>query len=176
MLTVLWIATAAAATAAPSQAANSNLGRSQLVTAIQSCQSVKDNAARLACYDQAASALVAATTRGDVAIVDRNQVKQVRRSLFGFSLPSFPFFSGSKDREADDEPKELNSSLASFRPIGNGFFRFGLKEPDSTWESTEPSDVFDPKVGTKVRILHGALGSYWAEIENQRAVKVRRVR
>ena len=176
MLSIVWIATAAAATAAPSQAANSNLGRSQLVTAIQNCQSVKDSAARLACYDQAASALVAVTTRGDVAIVDRNQVKQVRRSLFGFSLPSFPFFSGSKDREADDEPKELNSSLASFRPIGNGFFRFGLKEPDSTWESTEPSDVFDPKVGTKVRILHGALGSYWAEIENQRAVKVRRVR
>jgi hypothetical protein len=176
MLSALSIATALAAAAAPAPAANPKMGQSQLVTAIQNCQAVKDNAARLACYDQAASALVTATTRGDVAIVDRNQVKQVRRSLFGFSLPSFPFFSGSKNRDAEDEPKELNSSLVSFRPIGNGFFRFGLKEPDSTWESTEPSDVFDPKIGAKVLITHGALGSYWAEIGNERAVKVRRVR
>ena len=176
MPNALSIAVAFAAAAAPPHAANTNVGRSQRITAIQNCQAIKDNTARLACYDQAASALVTATTRGDVAIVDRNQAKQVRRSLFGFSLPRFPFFSGSKDREADEEPKELNSTLASFRPTGNGFFRFVLKEPDSTWESTEPSDVFEPKLGAKVTITHGALGSYWAEIQNQRAVKVRRVR
>ncbi|HEX6073175.1 MAG TPA: hypothetical protein VFY95_09235 [Sphingomicrobium sp.] len=176
MISALSIATALAAAAAPAPAANPKMGQSQLVTAIQNCQAVKDNAARLACYDQAASALVTATTRGDVAIVDRTQVKQVRRSLFGFSLPSFPFFSGSKNRDADDEPKELNTTLASFQPIANGFIRFGLAEPQSTWESTEPSDIFAPKIGAKVLITHGALGSYWAEIGAYRAVKVRRIR
>jgi len=164
-----------AATAAAPAPANVELGGSQLVKAVQNCQSIKDNEARLACYDRAASALVTATNRGDVAIVDKNQVRQVRRSLFGFSLPSLPFFSGSKDREVAEEPKELSSTLASFRPIGNGFFRFTLADPQSTWESTESSDVFEPKLGSKVKITHGALGSYWADISGQPSVKVRRV-
>jgi hypothetical protein len=176
MATALPIAIAFAVAAAPHPAANPNVGKSQLISAIQNCQAIKDSTARLACYDQAASALVTATTRGDVAIVDRNQVKQVRRSLFGFSLPRFPFFSGSKNPDADEEPKELNSTLASFQPIGNGFIRFVLAEPQSTWESTEASDIFEPKIGSKVLITHGAIGSYWAEIGNERAVKVRRVR
>ena len=165
----------AAATAAP-QPPNVEIAGSGLVKAIQNCQAVRDNEARLACYDQAATALVSATTRGDVAIVDRNQVRQVRRSLFGFSLPSFPFFGGSKNREADAEPKELQSTLTSFSQIGNGFFRFTLADPQSTWESTESSDVFEPKRGAKVTISHGALGSYWADIGGEPSVKVHRVR
>jgi hypothetical protein len=164
----------AAATAAP-QPANIEIGGSRLMKAVENCQSIKDNAARLACYDQAATALVSASSRGDVAIVDRGQVRQMRRSLFGFSLPRLPFFSGSKDRDVAQEPKELLSTLASFHSLGNGFFQFTLADPQSTWESTESSDVFDPKLGTKVTISHGALGSYWADIGGQPSVKVRRV-
>jgi len=173
MFTVLLLATSAA-TAAP-RAANVEISGSQLVKAVQDCQSIKDNGARLACYDKAASALVSATANGDVAIVDRGRVRQVRRSLFGFSLPPIPFFSGSKNRDVESEPKELLSTLSSFRSIGNGYFRFTLADPESTWESTEASDVFEPKTGSKVTISHGALGSYWAEISGQPAVKVRRI-
>jgi len=99
----------------------------------------------------------------------------VRRSLFGFSIGSLPFFSGSKDSQADAEPKELTSTMGSFQPIGNGFFRITLTDPQSTWESIESSDVFEPRTGSKVTISHGALGSYWAEISGQPAVKVRRI-
>lgn len=176
MQMVVSLVAAAAAAAAPHAAAKQNLGSSQLLTSVQRCQQVRDNTARLACYDQAASALAAATARGDIAVVDRNQVRQVRRSLFGFSIPSFPFFSGSKNREAADEPKELTSTVAAFRSIGNGYYRFVLAEPQSTWESTEAASVSDPRAGEKVKIIHGALGSYWAEIGNQQAIRVRRVR
>jgi len=166
---------AAAAAAAP-QSSKGEVAGSDLVKAVQNCQSVTDNAARLACYDQAASALVNATNRGDVAIVDRNQVRQVRRSLFGFSLPRIALFSGSsKLRSADEEPKRLESTLASFYPIANGFFRFTLTEPQSTWESTEGSSVYDAKLGSKVTIERGSLGSYYAEIGGQQWVHVRRV-
>ena len=75
----------AAATAAP-QPPNVEIAGSGLVKAIQNCQAVRDNEARLACYDQAATALVSATTRGDVAIVDRNQVL----SLIHISEPTRP--------------------------------------------------------------------------------------
>jgi len=173
MFTVLLIG-AAAATAAPPRA-NVDISGNQLVRAVQDCQSVKDDPARLACYDRAAAALVSATSSGDVAIVDRNQVRQVRRSLFGFGLPRIPFFSSNKNRDVEEEPKELKAALASFRPIGNGYFRFTLADPQSSWESTEASDVFEPKTGSMVTISHGALGSYWAEISGQPAVKVRRI-
>lgn len=173
MFTVLLLGIATATAAPPS--AGIEVNGSQLVKAVQDCQSIKENDARLACYDKAAAALVSATASGDVAIVDRNKVRQVRRSLFGFSLPPIPFFSGSKNRDVEAEPKELLATLGSFQPIGNGFFRFTLADPQSTWESTEPSDVFEPKPGSKVTISHGALGSYWAEISGQPAVKVRRI-
>jgi hypothetical protein len=172
MLTALLLVSAATTAAPPPKV---EIGGSQLVKAVQNCQSIKENDARLACYDRAAAALVSATASGDVTIVDRGQVRQVRRSLFGFSIGSLPFFSGSKNAEADAEPKELKSTMASFQPIANGFFRITLTDPQSTWESTEPSDVFDPKHGAAVTISHGALGSYWAEISGQPAVKVRRI-
>jgi len=173
MFTALWLGIAAAAAAQVPPASFGPDG-SQLVRAVQNCQSVKDNAARLACYDRAAGALVSATTRGEVAIVDRNQVRQVRRSLFGFSVPRLPFFSGSTNREADEEPKLILSTLGSFRPIGNGFFRFTLAEPESTWESTEASSVYEPRSGSKVTIKRGVMSSYFAEIDG-RWVRVRRV-
>jgi hypothetical protein len=165
---------AAAATAAP-HPSNAEIGGSDLVKAVQNCQSISDNTARLACYDQAAAALVSATNRGDVAIVDRNQVRQARRSLFGFSLPRIALFSGSKLGSADEEPKRLESTLTSFHPIANGFFAFTVAEPQSTWESTEGSAVFEAKIGSKVTIERGSFGSYYAEIGGQAWVHVRRV-
>ena len=162
MFTALLLVSAATTTAPP----RVEISGSQLVKAVQNCQSIRENDARLVCYDRAAAALVSATASGDVTIVDRGQVRQVRRSLFGFSIGRLPFFSGSK---------ELQSTLGSFQPIGNGFFRFTLADPQSTWESIEPSDVFEPKRGSTVKISHGALGSYWADISGQPSVKVRRV-
>ncbi|HEX6783951.1 MAG TPA: hypothetical protein VF098_04765 [Sphingomicrobium sp.] len=173
MIGSLLLAAAAAATS-PQQAAPAIAG-SSLVKAVQNCQSIADNAARLACYDRAAAALVTATNRGDVAIVDREQVRETRRSLFGFSLPRIALFGNSKMSSADQEPKQIDSTLSSFHPLANGFFQFTLTEPQSTWESTEGSSVFEPKAGAKVTIEHGALGSYYAEIGGQQWVHVRRV-
>ena len=72
---------------------------SKLVSAVQACQQIKEDAARLACYDRSVAALTSASERGDVSIVDREQMRAARRSLFGFSIPGLPFFSGSKDKE-----------------------------------------------------------------------------
>jgi hypothetical protein len=176
MTSTLMIAAFFAALAAPHAAVSGSTNQSELVSRVQACQQIKDNAARLACYDGSVSALAVATSRGDVTIVDRNQMRQVRRSLFGFSLPRLPFFSGSKDREVQEEPKELVAKLISFHDIGNGFFRFTLDEPQSTWESTEASSVYGPRPGDKVTIQHGALGSYFVEIGNQPWVRARRIR
>ena len=149
---------------------------SQLVNAVQACQQIKDDTARLACYDRSVSALSTANARGDVTVVDRSQMREVRRSLFGFSVPKLPFFLGSKDKQVQEEPKQLVSTLAGFRDVGNGFFRFTIANPESTWETTEASNIFDPKIGAKVTITRGAMGSYFAEIGSSSAVRAHRVR
>ena len=174
MITSLAFAAALAATSAPANPATADLSRSGLVTAVEACRQIPDSAARLACFDRAVGELASARARGDIAIVDRKQVQEVRRSLFGFGGLKLPFF-GGKER-GESEQKDVSSTVAGFRPMANGFFRFDLAEPQSTWESIEPSSVFEPRRGSKVRISRGALGSYWAEIADQPAVKVRRIR
>ena len=165
---------AAAATAAPPHPVIAP--GSQLINAVQACQQVKDDAARLACYDRSVSALTSASARGDVTVVDRQQMREARRSLFGFSVPKLPFFSSSKDKDVQDEPKRVVTTVASFVSLGNGYVRVRIAEPESTWESTEPTDLFDVHSGDKVTIEHGAIGSYWMEIGGNRAFHAHRVR
>ena len=163
----------AATAAAPHPSLNVAQG-SELIRQVQACQQVKDDAARLACYDRNVSALTTANARGDVTVVDRSQMRAARRSLFGFDVGHLPFF-GSKDKDVQEEPKQLVSTLRSFRDIGNGFFRFTIADPESTWESTESSNVFDPRIGEKVTINHGAMGSYFVTIGSNQAVRAHRI-
>jgi len=166
---------AAAAFAAPHPKPAIEPG-SKLITAVQACQQIKEDTARLACYDRSVSALASANARGDVAVVDREQMREARKSLFGFAIPKLPFFSGSKDKDVQQEPKQITSTLVSFRSLGNGYVRLTISEPESTWESTEPADVFEAQSGDKVKIEHGAIGSYWVEIGSNRAFHAHRVR
>lgn len=161
--------------AAPVSAQVQPGSNSPLIGALQSCQAVQDNAARLACYDRAAGALVGAATKGEVAVIDRDQVRQARRSLFGFSLPEFPFFRGGED-EKEKEPKELVTTLAAFKSIGNGRYLFTVEDGGAVWETTESADIYDPERGDKVTIQRGVLSSYFVQIEGQPWVRARRIR
>ena len=66
------------------------------------CKAIADNTARLACFDAGVAKLAEATARGDVKIVDREDIRATRRSLFGFALPHVAFFKG--DDTAEDTP------------------------------------------------------------------------
>jgi hypothetical protein len=146
---------------------------SPLVSAIANCQRQTEDAARLRCYDAAASALTEAASSGKVVLVEREDVRKTRRSLFGFSLPKLPFFSG--DDSADDQQDELTAKIASARPLGYGKFRLKL-EDGALWETTETfTSVKDPRGGDIVVIKKGPLGSYMMRIAGQRALRAKRV-
>ena len=147
---------------------------SPLVNALAACRSITDEGARLACYDKASEALTGAAARGDIAVVDREQVRKVRRSLFGFAVPKFPFFNRKDDK--DDEPKEITSTVQGFGGAANGRFRVVIADNYGTWESTESAPLRDPKPGDKVTIKSGLMGSYFMQIGKQRWVRARRVR
>lgn len=147
---------------------------SPLVGALEACRSVADAAQRLACFDKAAANLLAATQSGEVSVVDRGQLRQARKSLFGFGMPKLPFFSG--DRSADEASDEIKSTIRSARAIGNGKFRIVIADGDAVWETTESFTTFDdPEPGQEIVIKRGPLGSYMLKVDGQRGVKGRRV-
>jgi hypothetical protein len=154
--------------------AKDNPAPSPLVSAIDRCRQMTDSAQRLACYDSAAAALVSATSSGEVSVVDRTEVRRVRRSLFGFSMPRLPFFSG--DTTAAETQSQLDSTITSVRALNNGYYRIVIADNNATWEITDSSISFDaPRAGQKITILRGPLGSYFLRINGQVGVRGRRV-
>ena len=67
---------------------------------------------RLACFDRAAGSLLAARDSGEVRVVDREEVQETRRGLFGFTLPKLGIFGAG-----DDEQLELNDASRAARAL-----------------------------------------------------------
>src|SRR6185295_9795893 len=123
------------------------------------------------CYDRTAPALVTASKSGEINIVDRGQLRQARRSLFGFSMPKLPFFSG--DTSAADTPDQIESTIKSVRE-GYGRYQFVITDGNAVWETTEDSiSLREPRPGQKVVIRRGPMGSYFIRINGQTGVKGR---
>ena len=147
---------------------------SPLVSAIDRCRQMTDPMQRLACYDSAANALVQAANAGTVAVVDQSEIRQARHSLFGFTLPKIPFFSG--DSTADEVQRQLDTTITSVRPLNNGYYRIVIADNNAVWETSESNISFDaPRPGQKISILRGPLGSYFLRINGQVGVRGRRV-
>lgn len=144
--------------------------------ALQQCRAITDGAARLACFDQAAQRLTTDLASGKVVIMEREQIRRARRSLFGFSVSDLPFFGGKdSNRPEDRAPRELVSTLVTFKPLANGRYRFSIADAKAVWETTESSALNDPRKGESVTIKRGALGSFFVQIGRQRWVRARRL-
>ncbi len=146
--------------------------RPQLFAKLVECRSVSDPAQRLACYDTQVSALDAAEKKKDVVMMDRQQVRETRRSLFGFTLPKFSF--GGTKEDDEDDIGELESVVASLRPLRNGGWSFVLPKEGGTWETGDVLN-FAPRAGDKIKIRKASLGSYLGSVGPNRGVRFRRV-
>jgi hypothetical protein len=169
------IAIVAVTAAAPAVAKDKDKpAPSPLVTAIDRCRQVTYAMQRLACYDSAANALVSAANAGTVAVVDQNEIRKARHSLFGFTLPKIPFFSG--DNTANEAQRQLDSTITAVRPLSNGYYRVVIADNGAVWETTDSSVSFDPpRAGQKITIVRGPLGSYFLRINGQLGVRGRRI-
>lgn len=173
LLAVSMLGTAGAADAKVKPTVPSVSG-SPLIKAIDRCRQIADPTQRLACYDSAAGALVNATTSGEVSVVDRGEVRQVRHSLFGFNLPRIPFFSG--DTTANEAQEKLDSTITSVKALNNGYYQIEIADNKAVWVTIEDSINFDPpRPGQKIEILRGALGNYFLRINGQNGVRGKRV-
>ena len=166
----------AALTAAPLAAADGK-PESAYIKALRDCQAKTDPAERLACYDSAVAAMVSASSEGEVRVVDKEEVRQTRRKLFGFALPDLGIFGGKADEEDPAQAEEfatLQTTITGVR-VANGKYIVTTEE-GAQWQIDEmPARLMKPKVGQPLEIKAGALSSYFLRINGQAGVKGRRV-
>ncbi len=146
------------------------------------CRAITDNTARLACYDANVGQLSEARTRGDIAMVDREQVKDAKRKLFGFSLPSISLFNHDDKDDKDirkaaraDEVEEITAKIRTVGHNAEGALVITL-EDGARWEQTDAM-IFGraPKPGSTATIKRGAFGSFKVSIDGSPSAKVRRI-
>jgi len=145
-----------------------------LVAELERCLAVADDGARLACHDAAARRLVDAARTRDLVVVDREQVKRTRRSLFGLNLGDADPITGKPEAEAE-RIETLDTVVRGFAPQPGGRWLLTLAE-GGRWQTTEQwSGGSEPERDAKVTVRRGALGSYLLKMDGARAVRVRRV-
>lgn len=143
------------------------------VAELKSCREIADPTERLGCYDAKTGAIIAATEAGDVRIVDREDLRQTRRQLFGFTIPKVGILKG------DDEGKEASelfeTTITSARRVGNKSWRFTTTE-GAVWEiNNAPARMAPIKGGEKVEFKKASLGFFFIRLNGQMGVKGKRV-
>lgn len=142
------------------------------ITGLLACRSVAGEAERLACYDKAAAAIESAVSNKDLVVFDREGVKKTKRGLFGFGIPNLGIFGDDDDSV---ELKQLDGVIAGIGRTSDGGHIIRL-EDGSKWAQIDTRTVYiDPRVGDKVVVKKGALGSYIVSVNGQPGFKVKRI-
>src|SRR5215213_12023311 len=133
------------------------------------CRSIQDSAERLACYDRGVAALDTAQKSNELYVADKAAMKEARRGLFGFSLPRLKIF-------GDEDLGDLDELETTIAAIGSGQRGYIFTLPDGArWMQTDKKYMDRPKVGAKIKIEKGVLGSYLASINNKPGFRVERI-
>lgn len=142
-----------------------------LIQALSACRGVADEKARLDCYDQASARLAEAVDKKELVVMDRQEIQETRRSLFGFSVPDIPLFRGEDGKDSG----KLETTIAGAGRLEGGKWAIRL-EDGAIWHTTETRlNLSDPKPGQKIVIQRGTLGNYFLRIDGQRGIRGRRV-
>ena len=177
-------ASASAQASAPSQPA--------IVQKLMACRKIEATTERLACYDAVTQAFDQAQASGDIVVVDREQAEKVRRQAFGFTLPSLSLFDRpakpadkaegktegktQEKAEARDTNDRLSTTLKRATRRGDGKWVFEL-EDGAIWIQTDNEPLpRGAKAGDSIEIRRAAMGSFFVNVDGQRAIRAVRTR
>jgi hypothetical protein len=167
-----------AATAATAQAQGAPQQSPELVRRLIDCRKLAAAEARLACFDDATSAIAAAIDGKDLVVADRAQISKARRSIFGLAMPDLDrlFGGGGGDTSSrrGEGADEITATVARSFQSPRGEWTMILDD-GSRWVQTDTRELLhDPKKGSTIRIRRAAMGSFLANIDGQIAIRVRR--
>jgi hypothetical protein len=146
--------------------------RPPVFEALVNCRAIADPAERLTCYDSKVAAMDEAEKKDELVLADKASMKEARRGLFGFSIPKLKIF-GNDGKQ--DEKFELTATIDSAYQASYGKWTIVL-EDGARWVQIDTQAVRkNPARGMEVKIREAAMGSYFANIAGQRAIRMRRV-
>jgi hypothetical protein len=137
--------------------------------AVLDCKTVADATERLACYDKTVGSLETASTQREILVAERATVKEAEKGLFGLNLPKIRIFGGGDD----DEVKEIESTISSFRRDENGALIITIAD-GARWKQLDIG-YQSAKVGDKIKIRKAALGSFFGNINGRSGMKMTRL-
>ena len=145
-------------------------------TRLVACQNIRDSVQRLACYDREVGSLSKANATGELVVMDRQQIRKTRRSLFGLALPDLGVFG---DTSSLGDAAQLETTIKVAKQRGDGKWMFDLAEGGSWMQLDSNEFIVEPAAGQKVRIRRAAMGSYQMLVNapnNSKAITVMRLR
>lgn len=133
-----------------------------LLTDLQGCRSISDVAKKAACYDKLVDV---ATKEAEANSVPRDPVRD-------FGASDIPV-----TREVrESELAGITTTISAVSMNSNGRLII-TTEAGSVWVQAESVALpRDPKVGQKIELRRGAIGSFMAQVEGGRNFRVKRVR
>lgn len=132
-------------------------GRATVLKELTACRAIRDDDARLACFDHGVAVLDEAERNRQVVVVEREQVQAAKRSLFGLSLPSIRLF---QDSGEDAEIREIDSTITRVERLAYDKLLFVLAD-GSKWRQVDQRSVaLPPKAGTPVKVRRGVTTNF----------------
>lgn len=135
------------------------------------CRAITADAERLACYDAAVGKVNTAEKTGEVIIVDRQEARAARRQAFGLDLSALSILDRSEEKTEVDR---VVSEVASARQGPDGRWTVVLSD-GAVWKQVDGGQLSkSPKKGSRAEIRKASMGSYFMNLDGQRAVRARR--
>lgn len=145
----------------------------QALQQVYACASITGEAERLACYDAAVGSLQQAETQGRIVAVDREQVQELERDSFGFSLPSMSRIFSRESAPTEERIERIELTVERITRYADGRHAF-IMSNGQTWTQIEPQSVSNVDVGDNIAVRRASLGSYMLSPVRGRAHRVRR--
>jgi hypothetical protein len=147
--------------------------RPPIITRLVDCRAIASAAERLACYDREVAAVDQAVASDTLMVMDRQQVRKTRASLFGLTLPNLGIFS---DGEGDEEGiARIETTIKRVSTNPNGQWILELADGARWMQIDSRTMGADPRANDKIVIRKAAMGSYLANIGRATAIRVRRI-
>lgn len=147
--------------------------RPAVLSRVVQCRAIAAEAERLACYDREVATLDQAQASGELLAMDRSQVRRTRRSLFGLTVPNLGIF--GDDNEDEEEASRIETTIRSATQNANGKWIIELAD-GARWLQIDSMNLnIRPRQGQPIRIRRAAMGSYLANVNNQTAIRMRRM-
>jgi hypothetical protein len=147
-------------------------GRAELVKELSACRAITDSTQRLACFDRTAAALDEAQSKGEVVVVDRKQVQEVKREAFGFNLSTLSVFNKSGGKEPEDDSMTAVAKSAFQNATGKWVVTL---DSGAVWRQIDDDSLSrEPHSGSQIHIRKAMMGSYMMNVDNQPGIRVHR--